>query len=114
MYSSTVMMDTGPDTYLHVDTHMHTLTDTGFCTPVHAHTQTLRDARRHTHTYRCTHSEICAQACAHPKGQAPTLQALTRTDLFTHASTRVHTSPGRARIPIKPHNRWDCMLGAET
>lgn len=115
MYSSTLMMDTGPDTYLHVDTHMHT------------HSQTRASVHQCMHTHR--HSEMHADTLTHtgahilnyvhrpmhtPKARHLLSRLLTCTDLFTHTGICVHTSPGCAHIPIKPHNRWDCMLGAET
>ena len=107
MYSSTLMMDTGPDTYLYVDTHMHT----------HSQTRASVHQCMHTHRHSDMHAETLAPAGTHilkyvhspthtPKAELLLSRLLTCTDLFTHT--------GRAHIPTKPHNRWDCMLGTES
>ena len=85
MYSSTLMMDTGPDTYLHVDTHMHTHgllytsacthTDTQRCTQTHSHIQVhtfstmftglCTPQRPGTYSPGCSHAQICSHTQAY-------------------------------------------------
>lgn len=85
MYSSTLMMDTGPDTYLHVDTHMHT------------HSQTWASVHQCMHT----HTQICTQRRWH-------LQVHTFSNMFTVLRTPQRPgsySPGCSHAQISSHTQ---------